>query len=328
MGDPVSFLIAAASGLVLTPLARAVGLVAGVVDRPDGDGLKIHRRAVPLTGGLAVVAAVAVSLGISGDLPSSWIVGAVSLALVAGLVDDVLPLPAGLRLAAQVGSGLLLVGGGLRLEALGIFGAAGVVLLVVGTTNAVNLIDGQDGLAGSLGVAASLPLALLLAWRGADAGTALALATAGALMGFLVWNRPPAKIFLGNGGAYAVGVLLAAPAAILGGYGWRGLLAAGMCLGVFAFEVLFTVARRLAFHRPMAGGDRAHSYDLVAGRTGDRLRTTIVFAALGALAAGTAILVGQAPLPVGVAVTVIAFAGAALWARVLWAELRGEPRSV
>ncbi|HEX6207409.1 MAG TPA: hypothetical protein VF058_03530 [Actinomycetota bacterium] len=322
----MTFLVALIGGIVLTPLARAVGLLTGVVDRPDGGELKIHRRPIPLTGGLAVVASMAASLWILGDLPSGWILGAVALALVVGVVDDAFPLPAAVRFLAQVGSGLLLMGAGLRLEPLGIFAAIGVVLLVPATTNAVNLIDGQDGLAGSLGAVAALGLALLLARPGGDPGAALALATAGALIGFLVWNRPPARIFLGNGGAYAVGVLLAVPAATLSTDGWRGLLAAALCLGVFAFELLFTVARRMVFRRPMAGGDRAHSYDLVAARSGDRLRTTIAFGALAILAGGGALVVGLTPLSFGVAVFTLACAAAALLGRGLWRDLRGDPR--
>lgn len=312
------------AGVVLTPLARATGLLLGIIDRPDREGLKIHRGAVPLTGGLAVVAAIAIALAVVGELPSPWVLGAVGLGLAVGVVDDVRPLPPAVRVIAQVGAGMLLVGAGLRLGPLGALGATGVVALTVATTNAVNLVDGQDALAGSLGAVAALGLASVAAMGGTAEGAALGLATAGALAGFLVWNRPPAKVFLGNGGAYAVGVLLAASAAVVAAEGWQGLLAAALCLGVFAFELIFTVARRVTFRRPMAGGDRAHSYDLVAARTGDRLRTTFVFGGLAVLSSGAAVLVGRAPLPLGAAVVAAIVATAALWARGLWTQVRGE----
>jgi len=318
----MSFVIALGSGVVLTPIARAVGLLTRIVDRPDGGDLKIHRRPIPLTGGIAVVGAVAVTLGILDRLPSPWILGAIGLALTAGLADDVLSLPATLRLMAQVGSGLLLVGGGLRLEALGILGAPAVVILAVVTTNAVNLIDGQDGLAGGLGTVAALGLAPLLAWQGEGAGVALALATAGALAGFLVLNRPPARIFLGNGGAYALGVLLAALVGSLAAHGWRALLAAALCLGVFAFELLFTVTRRLVARRPMAGGDRGHSYDVIALRTGDRLTSTLLLVAVGITSAALALVVGRIPLAPGAAIVLASSAGAVMWGRRLLAASR------
>lgn len=322
----MAFLIAIGAGVVLTPIAHAVGLLTRIVDHPDGGGLKIHRRPIPLTGGIAVTGAILIALAIADRLPSAWVLGAVGLALLAGMIDDVLSLPATLRLLAQAGSGLLLVGAGVRLEALGLLDGPAVVLLVLATTNAVNLIDGQDGLAGGLGAVAALGLAALLAWQGEAAGTTLALATAGALIGFLVLNRPPARIFLGNGGAYAVGALLAVQVGSLGGHGWRPLLAAALCLGVFAFELLFTVARRAGTRRPMAGGDRGHSYDLVALRAGDRLTATLLFLALGIVCAALALVVGRAPLALGAAIVAAASAAGWMWGRRLLAGGRRRIR--
>ncbi len=155
-----------------------------------------------------------------------------------------------------------------------------LVLATVACCNAVNMVDGQDGLAAGLGAIAALGLAAVLA-AGAFA-TALPLALAGALAGFLVWNRPPARIFLGDGGAYAVGVLLAASAAQATSAGWHGLLAAGACLGVFAYELVATIARRLASSAPTVRGDRDHSYDRLAERAGlaDDPRTVIMWASV------------------------------------------------
>lgn len=310
----MSFLIAVGIGLIATPVARAVGLLSGVVDRPAPGVLKIHRKPVPLTGGLAVVVSTILALWATGHLPSPWVLGAVGLAFAVGMVDDVVPLPPAGRLLLQVGAGLLLVAGGVRLEALGIFGEAAVVLLAVACTNAVNIIDGQDGLAGGLGAIAALGLILVLAGTGEDAGIGLGLAIAGALVGFLVLNRPPARIFLGNGGAYAVGIILATLVAVAGREGWRGLLAAGVCLGVFAFELVFTVARRVLARSPMSEGDRGHSYDIVATRTGDRVATTLVFWGLGALVASLALIVSRIPLPAGAVLAAASAVAGAFWA--------------
>jgi UDP-N-acetylmuramyl pentapeptide phosphotransferase/UDP-N-acetylglucosamine-1-phosphate transferase len=85
---------------------------------------------------------------------------------------------------------------------------------------------------------AGVGLALLVGGTGAAP-----LAATGAACGFLLWNRPPARAFLGDGGAYALGVLLVAGAADASASGWPGLLAAGACLGVFAYELLSTVVR-------------------------------------------------------------------------------------
>ena len=133
-----------------------------------------------------------------------------------------------------------------------------MVIATVACCNAVNMMDGQDGLAGGLGAIASLGLAGVVATVGVS--TLLPLALAGGLLGFLVWNRPPARVFLGDGGAYAVGVFLAASTAQATAEGWHGLLAAGACLGVFAYELVATIVRRLVRSEPAIRGHPIDSY--------------------------------------------------------------------
>lgn len=314
----MQFLLALGIALVLTPAVGRLAPRMGLVDRPKGP-LKIHREPVPLAGVVVLLAAVGAAVALDGRL-SAWVLAALGLATLAGLADDVRPLPAWVRLLLQAGAGGLLVVGGFRLEPLGPLGAAGIVLLVVACVNAVNLIDGQDGLAAGLGLAAALGLAGL-ATGGRAVGLGLALG--GSLLGFLAWNRPPARVFLGNGGAYGVGVLLAVlvPFAVQG-RGWAGLAAAGLCLGVFAFELVLTVARRVWAREPLAGGDRRHSYDLLAAGLG-RTPTTVVFWTAGAALAGLAQLVGAVRAPVGIPVAVaVGLVGTAL-GLLLW--LRHAP---
>jgi UDP-N-acetylmuramyl pentapeptide phosphotransferase/UDP-N-acetylglucosamine-1-phosphate transferase len=192
-----------------------------------------------------------------------------------------------------------------------------VVLLLLLMANAVNLIDGQDGLAGGLGAIASVGLAAVIAANGAD--PALALVVAGALVGFLAWNLPPARVFLGNGGAYGLGALLtvlAAQATL--SHGWHGLLAAALCLGVFAFELTFTVVRRLLSSQRLAAGDRRHSYDLLGRSRGNRDRSTLALWTLGAVCAGAGYASDQVSLAaagtmLGVAFVIGTAAGGRLW---------------
>jgi UDP-GlcNAc:undecaprenyl-phosphate GlcNAc-1-phosphate transferase len=193
------------------------------------------------------------------------------------------------------------------------------LVLVLVCANAVNIVDGQDGLAGGLAVVAALALSLLLSAAGLPSVAVTALALAGALVGFLVWNRPPARIFLGNGGAYGVGTLLGILAWFLAGIGgMRGLLAAGACLAPFAFEMVFTVVRRIRGGAALVGGDRLHSYDLVA-RTAGRAASTIVFVILGILSGGIGILIWFVPVA-GIPLAVVAALLAGLWGVLLWSR--------
>jgi UDP-N-acetylmuramyl pentapeptide phosphotransferase/UDP-N-acetylglucosamine-1-phosphate transferase len=293
----LALLIGLACALVLVPVARRVGLRIGAVDEPHDDPLKIHARAVPVLGGAAVVVACLLAAAATTRPPTAAI-AAILVALGAGLLDDVRRLAPVPQAALQALAGLVLA---LAVAGHGAPAALAVVALVVACTNGVNWIDGQDGLAGGLAAIAALGLAAL----GPADARALGLALGGALGGFLLWNRPPARIFLGNGGAYAVGTALAALAvAAVERHGWRGALAAALCLGVFAFELAFTVLRR-APARTFATGDRGHSYDLAAANR-SRGGVTLVFCAFGAAAAAGGLVVVEAPLGVALATAALA----------------------
>jgi UDP-GlcNAc:undecaprenyl-phosphate/decaprenyl-phosphate GlcNAc-1-phosphate transferase len=291
----MSFIVAIGLALVLTGAARRIALATGLVDHPAPGPLKVHAVPVPVLGGIAVLASVLITtVLILHRLPLA-ITAAVALAAVSGLVDDARSLRPSVRMAALTASGLLLVAGGLRVQPLGPLAAAGVVVLVLLLANAVNLIDGQDGLASGLGAIACAGMAAVVAANGKGLPL-VAVALAGSLVGFIGWNLSPARIFLGNSGAYGIGVLLALLACRLTADGWHGLIAAGLCLGVFAFELTFTVVRRLLAAQRLATGDRHHSYDLIARGTGSRDRATLLLWTLGAVAAGSGFVADQVSL--------------------------------
>lgn len=317
------FLIALAFGLLLTPPAIRAARAAGLVDRP-GDPLKIHAQPVPVVGGVSVLGATFAAVAVvQGEVSPAAIAG-VAVALLLGLLDDVRPLGTRVHLLLQLAVGAVLALGGMELEPLGPLGGVGAVVLTLVCMNAVNLVDGQDGLAGGLAAIAALALAAVIAVAGGDPkALAIGLALAGSLAAFLAWNRPPARVFLGNGGAYAVGVLLAVLTATAAAQsGWRGLLAGLVCLGIFLFELVFTVVRRLRSGR-LAVGDRQHSYDLVSPEMGSRGRATVAFLALGALAGVLAVAIASIPLLFGATAAALACAGAVVWGRRLWARRAG-----
>ena len=297
------FLIAAAVAVVLCPISAFAGSRIGILDRPGE--LKIHHEPVPVTGGFVVVVAVILATVLSGG-GDPWVMGAAGLALGGGLVDDMRPLPPWVRLFVQAAAGTLLVMGGLQLEPLGALGGVALVVVTIACCNATNMLDGQDGLASGLGAIAGLGLAALMMVGGLAA--ALPLALAGSLAGFLVWNRPPARVYLGDGGAYAVGVLLAAAAAQTTVSGWHGLLASGACLGVFAYELVTTIVRRMVAAEPTIHGDRDHSYDRLGLRLGSRPVATLVMWALGVLAALIGMTLLAIPVPQALVLIAAVFA--------------------
>jgi UDP-GlcNAc:undecaprenyl-phosphate/decaprenyl-phosphate GlcNAc-1-phosphate transferase len=309
----MSFLVALGLGVVLVPLARAAGSAAGIVDRPGK--LKIHARPIPLTGGVAVVAATILAVAILGPAPHVGVLGGIAGALALGTVDDVRPLSAWLRVGLLGAIAIAIVAGGVELEPLGALAGAGLVIGAVLCANAVNVMDGQDALAGGLVTLAALGLAAVAHLTDLRGAEVMALALAGATLAFLWWNRPPASIFLGNGGAYAVGCTLAVLVGELSHDGWRNLAAAMVVLGVFAFEVVMTLARRAAARGSLTGGDRMHSYDLISEH-GGRGRAAFTMWVVAAFAALLGIVVASAPIPVAAAAGSLALllaVGAGRW---------------
>src|SRR5262245_23963220 len=316
-------LIAFGLSVVLTPLAARLSRSVGLVDVPSGDELKIHAKAIPLGGGLAVAAATMAATAVAepGLEMTAAVGAALLLALGVGVADDALSLPPWVRVVAQATCGLLLVWGGFRISPLGGLGGLAVVAIVLATTNAVNLMDGQDGLAGGLGAIAAAGIA----GTGLGGGWAMALggALCGALAGFVVWNRPPARVFLGDGGAYLVGVALAVLAAALAmSQGWKGVLVAATAMLVFAVELGLTVLRRVRSRARLASGDRGHSYDLVAARFG-RGPALLVFWVAGAVCALAAVLLARAGYVASVSIVAALLALLVGSTAYLWLTRRG-----
>ena len=293
-------LAAGAGGLVLAllavPVAMAVARRTGLVDHPGE--LKPQQRAVPYLGGAAVFVAAVVGLALSRPA----LLGPLGGALALGIVDDWRGLPPHRRLAGEVA-----VGAGVAAAVpthLGApFGWAAVVAVTVVLMNGVNMIDGLDGLAGGVVALGAGAGALLL---GGPARTA-AVGVAGALVGFLAYNRPPARVYLGDGGAYLLGAWLAAALAWSWGPGVptaKGV-AALLLVAVPAAEVAFAVVRRLGGRVPLVAGDRRHPYDLLVARgwgTGRAAATYVgTEALLCALAVGAGVT-GNLALALGAAV--------------------------
>ncbi len=189
-----------------------------------------------------------------------------ALGMVAlGLADDLRGLQPVPRLVAEAAVGALLFA---VADLPRTFDSIGwllfTVILVVVMTNAVNLFDGLDGLAGTVGAVTGIGIALLAASR--DVESAIGLAMAGALVGFLVFNWTPARIFLGDNGAYALGlyisygIITSAPAR---GVSLIPALALG---GVFVVDLVATLLRRRLSGAKLFAGDRSHLYDQLRDR--------------------------------------------------------------
>jgi UDP-GlcNAc:undecaprenyl-phosphate GlcNAc-1-phosphate transferase len=170
--------------------------------------------------------------------------------------------------------------------------------------NSVNLVDGSDGSAASICLMAAIGLTVVGGVVAGWSHIGLGLAVAGALVGFLAWNRPPAKVFLGDGGAYALGCLLAVLAA-QSSVSFSGTIGSLVCLSVLGFELGTTVVRRSFGRASLSSGDRDHVYDLLGHLIG-RDRATLAFAAAGGVAAILGASVAMVPPQMSLALAAVA----------------------
>lgn len=291
------------AGAVLTGLVRRYALARAVLDVPNERSL--HTIPTPRGGGLAIAVTVsavhAACLG-AGWLPlaggSAWGLAAALLAAL-GWMDDHRPLPARSRFLVQLGLGwaaLAAMGPGVAAP-----GAAAVLaggILLTWFVNLYNFMDGADGLAAAQGIVAGATLGLCAALDG-DAGTAVAaLALAGASGGFLVWNRPPARIFLGDVGSYFLGGylgLLGAATLARGGAPWPWLIV----LASFVTDATLTLCRRMLRGERWWTAHRTHAYQrlVTSGWSHARLARAFLALSLGLSALAVAARAWPASAP-------------------------------
>lgn len=232
------------------------------LDQPDARR-KLHEKAIPRLGGAPIFVAVGLACLVAGYIGglgwSRWLPVAICNALIfsVGFVDDLKALGAKVKLIGQIGTALILYSLGVSIDMLSNpFGHGAIELgwwslpitlaWLVSVPNIVNLIDGMDGLAGGFGLFISLTLAFIGYYGHQPDVVVVSLAMAGALAGFLIFNLPPAKIFLGDGGAYLIGFFIASVSLFTSNKGSviGALLVIIMALGVPILDTLFAIIRR------------------------------------------------------------------------------------
>jgi UDP-GlcNAc:undecaprenyl-phosphate GlcNAc-1-phosphate transferase len=272
-----AFLAALLAALALTPIARAVARRLKVVDVPDG-ARKCHDRPVPLWGGIAVYLAIAVGVLVARYGPvdsaafdqfSTTVILACGLVCLVGCIDDSHDLPARFKLMLQVGSVMPVVLAGYYFDRvvafgypidLGWLGIPLTILWLVGCINALNLLDGLDGLASVVGISASLMMAIIATNSGHPHVGIVALLAAGSLAGFLVYNLPPASIFLGDSGSMVIG-LLVGMISIQGALKTSATLSIAVPAVVMSIPMLdtvFAIVRRKLSGQRFDTADRGH----------------------------------------------------------------------
>ena len=312
-GTALVFVIAAVGTFVLTPLVRLVSNRIGAVVPPGERG--VHLRPTATLGGVAMYFAFLAAMYAASRLgefesvfagssePLGVVLGA-TVILAVGVIDDLRPVSAPAKIAGMVLAGSILYNLGVTLFFFRVpFGDLIVlsadiaplitVLWVVAMANGVNLIDGLDGLAtGIVGIAAGGFYLYSEVLRdeglidGSNIGPLIALITAGVCVGFLPHNFHPARVFMGDGGALLLGLLVASSTMTVGGrvvdqfsgqtfFFLAPILIPFVIIGVPMLDVVFAIARRSIKRTSVAGADKDHLHHRLM-RLGHGHRRTVV----------------------------------------------------
>lgn len=274
----ITFVLAALTSAILTPITIKLAYKVGAVDIPK-DARRVHSKTMPRMGGLAFILGFFVSiiymLLTGGIADTTNLFGFfIGLAIIAsvGFLDDVYQLKAWQKLIAQMIAAIVVIVSGLRIcyiniPFLTLYGLNDILSIIItfgwiiGVTNALNLIDGLDGLATGVSAISTLSLSVIFILNGSgELPLLLTIALLGGLIGFLPYNFNPAKTFMGDVGSNSLGFILATVSMIgmAKTYTFMAIILPVVILGLPIFDTLFAIFRRILHHKSIMEADRGH----------------------------------------------------------------------
>lgn len=267
----VALICAVLLAYTLTPIVRVLAFKLGAIDIPR-DNRRMHKKPIPRIGGLAIFLSFFVTALLFCDISRELLIvlfgGLLMVAL--GVLDDIYALNPWVKLLWQLGVAVGTVMCGIRIDqisigdefiSLGIWSIPVTVIWIAGLTNAINLIDGLDGLSCGVSTISSISILFVIIIQGGDFTSALiTLILIGSCCGFLPFNRNPAKIFMGDTGALFLGYTLSV-ISIQGMFKAHALISLVVPLIIFALPIADTtlaIIRRLLAGKSPFSADRGH----------------------------------------------------------------------
>jgi UDP-GlcNAc:undecaprenyl-phosphate GlcNAc-1-phosphate transferase len=253
-----------------TPMARMIAYRIGAIDVPR-DNRRMHKEPIPRLGGLSIFLGYTLTTLVfcefTPTLVAMWLGGAILV--VTGILDDVFRLHALIKLAAQIAVAAIAVSQGVTITfvnlfgtyiPLGVFSIPITILWIVGLTNAINLIDGLDGLSCGVSAICCASLLLVMLLNGDGTSALLTAIMVGACLGFLPFNTNPAKIFMGDTGALFLGYVMSL-LSIEGLFKFHTAMSFFIPLSIFGLPIgdtAFAFIRRILNGKNPFSPDRGH----------------------------------------------------------------------
>ena len=320
----VAFVVA----LITTPVVRNLAFRMGAVDVPK-DNRRMHDHPIPRMGGLAIFLGFLLSVLVFMDLTDQMrgmLLGAVIIVIL-GIFDDIYSLGAKLKFLIQIGAALVAVLSGNVIETLsnpnvfsqnlywdlGVLSVPFTVLWIVAITNAVNLIDGLDGLACGVSAISSMTL-LVISLAISDGPVAILMAAlTGGCLGFLPYNMNPAKIFMGDTGSTFLGFILAV-VSIQGLFKLYTIISFAvpfLMLGLPIFDTCFAFIRRIAHGQSPMHADRSHVHHrLIDMGLNQKQAVAVLYLISAILGLSAVVLTTSGPVKAMLLMMALCFAGA------------------
>lgn len=279
----------------------------GAVDRPNSR--KVHTTIMPRLGGLAIYLSFIIGLLVlqpENEFAIPIIIGSVII-IITGILDDLLELSAKVKLAGQIAAALVVVLNGVQVQYINLpfggvleFGMLSIpltILWIVGITNAINLIDGLDGLAAGVSSIALITITGMALLMGNTFVTSVSLIVLGSTLGFLIYNFHPAKIFMGDTGALFLGYIIS----VLSLLGFKNvtmvsLIVPIIILGVPISDTIFAIIRRLVNKQPLSAADKSHLHHCLLRLGYSHRQTVLIIYGIAAFFGVSAVIFSQATI--------------------------------
>lgn len=304
----LTLVVAFVASILLTPIVKRFAIRIGAVDKPNYR--KVHAKIMPRLGGLAIFLSFMIGFLImrpADDAAWAIIVGALII-VATGIVDDMYEITAKAKFAGQILAALIVVfWGGLEIPFINLpfggaidFGYLNIpltILWIVGITNAINLIDGLDGLAAGVSTIALVTLTGMAFIKGDVFVIVTASILAVSTLGFLIYNFHPAKIFMGDTGALFLGFMISVLA--LSGFKnvtFISLVIPIIILGVPVSDTFFAIVRRIREKQPLSAPDKSHLHHCLLRAGFSHRQTVLIIYGIAALFGLAAIIFSYATI--------------------------------
>lgn len=321
------FMAAFLATVITTPIVRKVALRWKLGDKPNGR--QIHTHMIPHLGGIAIVLgaifgmiAVAVLTGDDGASMGSLLqrmLPAVVLIIALGMIDDMKSLRAIQKLTIQViSAAILALSGFLLFTGIPVVDGSGTAVLIisviflVGVSSSVNLIDGHDGLAAGISLLSVVGFAVMAVLLESPLTFAVSLVLGGACLGFLVFNFPPGRIFMGDTGSMFLGIMLALIACFLTMLKPTVYTFVAVCfiLGIPMLDAWLAISRRVVLRSSLFQADSFHMHHVLRKLGFSARQVLLVMYSLQAFLTILGILVSRGfttPIILGVAFIAVVY---------------------